>query len=143
MSSNLSKTSGRPSMRESNNAAIPMTTAMAKCMAGKTAKMEEDGDAKLLKPVASNPDDFASLILEADQRIKQQPDSTEQYVKLLNHFVSPSAISNPGKVAYLQEKSSLALLIKDHYGTTDAVHTILYRWMLPINAWPRNWTPKK
>ncbi|KAA8570118.1 hypothetical protein EYC84_002450 [Monilinia fructicola] len=96
---------------------------------GDNSKKEKDGAAELLKPVASNPDDFASLILQADQHIKQQPDSTKQYVKLLNHLVSPSAIANPGKVAYLQEKSSLALLIKDYYGSTDAVH-----YPLPMDA---------
>ncbi|KAK6604217.1 cutinase transcription factor 1 alpha [Botrytis cinerea] len=83
---------------------------------------EKNDDDELPRPVASNHDDFASLILQAGDHIKQQPDSTKQYVKLINPPISSSAIENPGKVAYLQEKSSLAMLMKDYYGTTDAVH---------------------
>ncbi|KAJ8059031.1 hypothetical protein OCU04_012011 [Sclerotinia nivalis] len=83
---------------------------------------KRDGDIELPQPVASNHNDFASLILQADEHIKQQPDSTKQYVKLISPPVSSSAIENPGKVAYLQEKSSLAILMQDYYGTTNAVH---------------------
>ncbi|QSZ32152.1 hypothetical protein DSL72_001723 [Monilinia vaccinii-corymbosi] len=92
-------------------------------------KKKKDDDAGLPQAVASHPDDFASLILQADQHIKQQPDSTKHYVKLLSHSGSSSTIDNPGKVAYLQEKSSLALLINDYYGSTDAVH-----YPLPMDA---------
>ncbi|CAD6446059.1 b7eca0d6-6621-40b2-bb1f-88aa882c7961 [Sclerotinia trifoliorum] len=83
---------------------------------------KRDGNMELPQPVASNDNDFASLILRADEHIKQQPDSTEQYFKLISPSVSSSAIENPGKVAYLQEKSSLAILMRDYYGTTNAVH---------------------
>ncbi|APA08928.1 hypothetical protein sscle_04g036980 [Sclerotinia sclerotiorum 1980 UF-70] len=81
-----------------------------------------NGDMGLPQPVASNHNDFASLILQADEHIKQQPDSTKQYAKLISPPVSSSAIENPGKVAYLHEKSSLAILMQDYYGTTNAVH---------------------
>ncbi|ESZ90711.1 putative Fungal specific transcription factor [Sclerotinia borealis F-4128] len=59
----------------------------------------KDDDSWLSQLFTSNHDDFASLILQADQHIKQQPD-----------------------MAYLQKKSSLALLMKDYYGSAGAVH---------------------
>ncbi|KAM3079799.1 Transcriptional activator of fatty acid utilization [Clarireedia jacksonii] len=62
-------------------------------------------------PIATEPDDFASLILQADQHIKRQPDGLNSYVELTSLTISKSPIENPGRVAYLQEGSSLALLL--------------------------------
>jgi hypothetical protein len=72
-------------------------------------------------PVATDPHDFASLILQADQHIKQQPDGMNAYVELIRPTTLESPIENPGRVAYLQEGSSLALLLNAST-SPDTVH---------------------
>jgi hypothetical protein len=62
------------------------------------------------------------LILQADQHIKQEPDDTKTYLKLIKPESSKSTIEDPGRVAYLAELSNMALLINDYEGPVGAVH---------------------
>lgn len=61
-----------------------------------------------------NPSDFASLILQADEHIKQQPDIAPQYATLIKQEVADSEIDDPGRVAYLAEFSDMSLLVHDY-----------------------------
>ena len=71
---------------------------------------------------ASSPDDFADLILEADQHIKQEPDDTKMYSKLIKPETTKSTIKDPGRVAYLAEQSNMALLVTGYDEPVGAVH---------------------
>ncbi|PQE31785.1 cutinase transcription factor 1 alpha protein [Rutstroemia sp. NJR-2017a WRK4] len=82
---------------------------------------EKSSVPELPLPVATDPDDFASLILQADQHIKQQPDGVNAYVELISPTMLKSPIENPGRVAYLQEGSTLALLLNAPT-SSDTVH---------------------
>lgn len=66
--------------------------------------------------IVSSPDDFASVVLQADQQIKQQPDDDELYAKIVKSKETKFEIEDPGRVAYLEEFSNMALLVKEYQG---------------------------
>lgn len=70
---------------------------------------------------SATPHDFASLILQANEHIKQQPDEADTYATLIKPEVVKSEI-DPGRVAYLEEFSNLSLLIHDYDEPVSGVH---------------------
>ena len=81
--------------------------------------MKEDDD--FGDSFLSNPTDFASLILEADRHMKQQPDDADTYARLVKPEEIKQEIENPGRVAYLEEYSNMSMLLHD-YGGPSGVH---------------------
>ena len=74
------------------------------------------GEQDLQVSIVSSPYDFASLVLQADQQIKQQPDDDELYAKIVKPKETKFEIEDPGRVAYLEEFSNMALLVKEYQG---------------------------
>lgn len=67
--------------------------------------------------IVSSPDDFASVVNQAYQYIKQQPDDNDLYVEIVKPKKRPKfEIEDPGRVAYLEEFSNMALILKEYQG---------------------------
>lgn len=81
---------------------------------GRSIRHDEADIAAPHEPLEATPHDFASLILQADEHIKQQPDMAPQYATLVNKEVVGLPIDDPGRVAYLQEFSNLSLIVHDY-----------------------------
>jgi hypothetical protein len=72
----------------------------------------------------ATPDDFATLILQADHHIKQQ-DDTSMYARLVNPIEEPDTpIEDPGRVAYLQEFSNMSLIVDGLQGRHGVHHPL-------------------
>lgn len=73
-------------------------------------------------------DEFASLVLEADQHIKLQPDTTETYAKIVKAEIGTEAIKSeiedPGRVAYVEEFSNLSLILQEYQGPVGVHYSL-------------------
>lgn len=78
-----------------------------------------EGQQNIDVSIVSSPDDFATVVLQADQQIKQQPDENELYVKIVKPEPKEETkfeIEDPGRVAYLEEFSNMSILVQAHQG---------------------------
>lgn len=75
----------------------------------------------------SSPADFATVVLQADQQIKQQPDGNELYAKIVKPEPKEETkfeIEDPGRVAYLEEFSNMSIMVQAHQGPAGVHHQI-------------------